>query len=202
MALCYRINLIREEVARRQSQQAMLQLVTISLLIFALMSAVTLAVYFVREYQITVAHRRMRFLVQKVEGEGVEFGKVEGLRKESRRLDAELGFVTEVVRNSASWAEMLAWLGECVGSSAIRVGKIRSEALGSDVSVHIEGVCVSDRPMKSMHAFMEAVAKHEGFGAGRIGNLSEVSENALNFRVTIPLRAVIPETQVERQNDE
>ena len=193
MALRYRINLVRDEVARRQSQQAMLHLVTVSLLIFALMSAVTLAIYFVREYQTIVAHRRMRFLVQKVEGEGVEFAKVEELREESRRLDAELGFVTEVVRNSASWAEVLAWLGECVGSGAIRVGKIRSEALGSDVSVHIEGVCVSDRPMKSMHAFMEAIAEHEGFGSGRIGALSEVAEHALNFSVTIPLREMIPQ---------
>ena len=192
MALCYRINLVRDEVAHRQSQQAMLHLVTASLLIFALMSAVTLAVYFVREYQITVAHRRMHFLVQKAEGEGVEFAKVEELREGSRRLDAELGFVTEVVRNSASWAEVLAWLGECAGSGAIRVGKIRSEAYGSDVSVHVEGVCVSDRPMKSMHAFMEAVAEHEGFGPGRIGALSEVDENALNFSVMIPLRATIP----------
>ena len=108
MAFRYNINLVRESILRRRRESAIVQVLAVSLLIFALLLVATFGFYIGRGRQITKETGVTAELMQTMESKGLIAQSVADLREQSNNQREQLLAVGSVVESSAAWSRLLA----------------------------------------------------------------------------------------------
>jgi hypothetical protein len=194
VAFRYRINLIKDQVGRRRAERALLQLLTVSLLVFAVALLVTFWVYLARDSEISAYNQQADTLNRQIGQRGIAPAQVEQLRRENAQVAATLGAFTNLFQNSASWSCVLVSLEKCCQSGEVRLRKV--SALGLTQSpkpaIRVSAECSVENPVSCIQAFLGIVARQEGFGRPTLVSVDRRGEEGpVIFEADVPLEEAI-----------
>ena len=188
MSFRYDINLMREETGRQRQERAIARVLIASLLLLAVLLAVTYAIYLARERQINNDVRSIRTLLDSTAAAGVSADDVTRSRQRSRDLHGRISEAAEVVRGSVAWSAVLASLAECCGSDDIGLRTVTARMRDEQPFVVVEGLCTAQNPVLRIHSFMQVLANHKAFGPASLLSITRKEGEPVVFEAEVPLR--------------
>ncbi len=190
MAFRYNVNLIKEQVARTESERAFLQLITFSLLIFAVVLLVTFGVYLSRD---TVAQYNLE--ARNIAGQLKKFNitpeAVEALRATTHKDQVRLAAITNLLKGSVSWPHLLVSIENCCDKTGVKMRKISGGGTAQAPVITLDAECTVDNPADVIRKFMNEVAQAPDFGLPNLLAINKRSDLGPHiFQIEIPLKTV------------
>ena len=197
----YSTNLLRDVIEQRERERALVRLVSLCLLVFAVLLVVTFGIYRMRDQQITVDAEQAEVLMKSMGQIGVTAADVDRLRRETKRMEGGLASVADRVRSTAPWSAVLAALSQCCQSDQMGLRKVESRMEEDRALLVLEGVCSDENPVSSILSFMQVTEDHPAFGHGTLLCIEKKPGEPLAFQVEFPLEilADVPEREPEEQ---
>lgn len=183
----YRINLAREQLARRRVRRASLRVATVCLLIFSALLLILFAVYLARDYQITVLDRSLSVLAKRVERSGVTRQELEILQKRAEKLKARLSSLERTVKKSVPWPAILCALQSSTPIDRVKLTRLTSKVESGQTILQIEGICLLPNSLASIQDFLCSLEKNPVFGRGTLLSVKTEKANPTSFQVEVPL---------------
>ena len=188
MAFRYNVNLIKEQVARADWERAMLQLVTMSLLFFAVLLVVTFAVYLWRDETVLQYRADVRLFSQQLDNSKVSKAEIEVLRVRMEETQKRLTAINAQFQGSVSWPHLLVTLEGCCDRAGVKMRKIEGKGTAQAPVIALDAECTAENPARVINAFIAEVGKTSDFGRPNLIAINKRSDLGPHiFQVDIPL---------------
>ena len=193
MSFRYDVNLIKGDVARRQSTLGVVQVLTVCLLLMIFALVVTYAVYLLRDMPLGSASRAARQELETLATAAEEApAKAATLRAKANEISHAVNGCTAIVDRCVSWSNIMVAIQQCCTDEDLKLATVHSDADDRGVFVRVTGQCTSDNPLESVRAFMDTVADHPVFLVGAIADMKQTPDGLTAFCVEMALAGKQP----------
>ncbi len=192
MAFRYDINLVREDLLRRRRESAIMQILAVSLLIFAILLVVTFGIYIARDRRIAVDALATAGRMEEMERAGVEAQSMAELRSRSKWQQTQLLAIRTILQESASWSRLLVALAQSCTSPDIKFRKISTDDQQPRTVIRLEGQCAAANPVRTIYSFMQELSAHQALGPVSLVSIERKSDQPLVFQLDITLSESLP----------
>lgn len=200
MAFRYSVNLIKEQVARTGSERALLQLLTMSLLVFAVLLLVTFGIYLGRDTRISTYNERARIFIQQVEAKGVKPEDADRLRKREKESQTMLAAIGTLLQGSVSWPRLLVSLETCCNAAGVKMRTIESKGTAQAPVMRLQGECTVDNAAEVINKFVAAVGDaKKDFAQPKLVSINKRGDFGPHiFELDIPLKVMAGPPQADK----
>lgn len=181
MSGLYKINLIRERVARRRLARARQRVAFAALSLLGVLLFLSMSAYLARQHRADALAEKLTILSQSLARTGFDRGVVQDLNRESLALSARLSTVSDALSQTTSWPGVLTALADSVVESHVVLNDIQSVERNGEVYLLMKGYCREDNPPKTVHGFLNSLGRTEVFDRGVPISIREGPDNRILF---------------------